>query len=371
MKKASAVSNRLHQRRERRRLKRSASKRHEASRRQLPVRRVHSFTTVQYSPEYRRYYEVLKCPEKLNLAADYDSTIAFLGDVRYHSNRRYVRLQVDLTSLQEISPAAALLVVAEFDRWRSRTKANRLTPASLEDWNPTVRRRLKEMGFFEALGATCHIEDIPDEQEDRYVRFITGRGSDGEAIRRLRQGIEGLGPNLVDRAALYDGVVEAMTNVHQHAYPKGHRVRRWWVSASVNVARNRLRVMVADHGAGITATIRRKGFGEEVRRLFGGSDLFRELLEDDARLLEAAFADDESSNRSQTGLNYRGKGLRQDIKGYISENDSNGRLRVFSNHGKYVYQRERGVGVRAFGEYVERPFRGTFIEWTIEGYGDV
>jgi anti-sigma regulatory factor (Ser/Thr protein kinase) len=226
------------------------------------------------------------------------------------------------------------------------------------------------MGFFEALGATCYIEDSSDEQEDRYVRFITGRGSDGEAIRRLRQGIEELGPRLVDRAALYDGVVEAMTNVHQHAYPKGHRVRRWWVSASVNVARNRLRVMVVDHGAGITATIRRKGLGEEVRGVFGSSDLFRELLEDDARLLEAAFAD-ESSSRSQTGFAYRGKGLRQDIKGYVSENDSNGRLRVFSNHGKYVYQRDRNAGESALGEYVERPFRGTFIEWTIEDYGDV
>ena len=370
MKRATAVSKRLHKRRQKRLFARIAMARRQKTRPRLRVGKARRFTVKQYDPISGRDFEVLQCPPRLNLGSDHDATIEFLKDVRFHSNRRDKRLRVDLTSLEEITPAAALLVVAEFDRWRSKTRANRLTPASLGDWNPSVRRRLKDMGFFEALGATCYIDDVPDELEDRYVSFITGRGSDGAAIRRLRLGIEKLGPRLVDSTALYDGVVEAMTNVQQHAYPKRHKIRRWWVSASVNVSKNKLRVMVVDHGSGITATIRRKGASEEFRRLFGNRDFLREVIADDAKLLEAAFAE-ESANRSQTGLTYRGKGLRQDIKGYVAEHNSSGRLRVISNHGKYVYERERDCEGRSHATYVDKPFRGTFIEWTIEDYGDV
>ena len=319
---------------------------------------------VGFNKSLNRYVRNIECPATLNLSADYQETMDFLRAVRLLARELQSNFMVDFTSLKEITPAAALLLVAEFDRWRGRSKAGRLRPIDLENWTPSVRRRLKEMGFFDVLGAKCDIVDEPQAGEDRYLRFLSGIGTGGASAKSLRESIEELGPRIADRDSLYGGLTEAMTNVQQHAYGSRGEVRRWWISASVNVDASSLTVMVVDHGVGIPATLPRSGLWEEVRGYAKaqGADFFA----DDAKLLEAAFSVE--GNRSQTKEEHRGRGLKEDIKGYVQAHDSRGRLRVISKRGKYVYERHTTDGERTNTERLPAEFGGTYIEWTIEDY---
>jgi len=304
----------------------------------------------------------------LDLEDNYEATIQLLSDIRYAAKTWDAKFMIDLKVVREISPAAAILLVAECDRWRERTRAKWLRAVDAADWEPSVRRRLKEMGFFEVLRTKNVPPDTYVPGEDHYVPFLTGDRDAGPHAKDLRKRIEELGPSIVDSTALYDGLVEAMTNVTQHAYkvPTGCRneVKRWWISASVNTSQNRMTVLVVDHGAGIVRTLPRSGRWETIRQRIGPN-----FLKDHAKLLEAAFSPD-SGNRSQTGESYRGKGLRENIKGYVQAHESKGSLHVIANRGRYRYTRDSAIGMDIErGTMLRKSFDGTFIEWVIEDYG--
>lgn len=306
---------------------------------------------------------VLTPPPVLDLDDNYQATMEFFRNVRVTTSLQGNHL-IDLAAVKDISPAAALLLVAECDQWRERTEAKWLRAFDINNWTPSVRRRLREMGFFEVLHTRRVLDDPIVAGEDRYVPFQTGHRSPGEPARQLRTSIEELGPTVADREALYEGLVEAMTNVSQHAYPDDRESgpKRWWISASVNAERRTMTVMVVDHGVGIARTLPRSKVWESIRKVVPF-----DLLKDDAHIVRAAFAKD-GENRSQTGEVHRGKGLRENIKGYVDSHNSRGQLRVITNRASYVYSRENEIeNERSFA--VPSPFDGTFIEWVIEDYG--
>jgi len=314
----------------------------------------------------RRYVRTITPPPVLDLEENYESTISLLKSIRFATRTLNAKFMIDLKALREISPAAALLMVAECDRWREKTRHKWLRAVDANEWVPSVRRRLKEMGFFEVL----RTRNVPDGDivpgEDRYVPFLTGSRNVGPPAVALQKSIEDLGPALVDGPALYDGLVEAMTNVKQHAYraPDGSDTQRWWISASVNTSQNRMTVLVVDHGVGIARTIARDGKWELLRRALGPI-----VLKDDAKLLAAAFSLD-SANRSQTREIHRGKGLRENIKGYVSTHESKGHLHVIANRGRYRFQRDSRTDFESeVSSQLATEFNGTFIEWVIEDYG--
>lgn len=316
----------------------------------------------KFVPDLGRNANVLFCPKRINISDSYEETIGFLEKIKTVARGLNGHFFVDFTSAEQVTPAGALMLVAAFDRWRETLPDQRLKAVSLQKWNPDVRRKLKEMGFFEVLGSGCDIEDDAPSDADHYLPFLTGHGSEGDQAKALRKSIESLGPELADSGALYDGLVEAMTNVKQHAYAEGEGVKRWWMSASVNVAKNKLTVMFLDHGAGIPTTLPRSRMWEQARGFLArlGADNFQ----DDARLIQAAL----SVERSRTGHDYRGNGLRQDIKGYIESHEARGRLRILSRRGRCVYEKDVGGLEKMDVSRLETPLRGTFLEWTIEEY---
>lgn len=223
------------------------------------------------------------------------------------------------------------------------------------------------MGFFTVLRATSAVEDEPpDEDEDRYISFLSGTRSPGGPALDLRRRIEEVGPPLVDRSALYDGLVEAMTNVTKHAYIGGNsNWHLWWISASVNLATNHLTVMVVDHGRGIARTLPRSNLWEAIRLRLASRAV------NDAALVEAAFEVD-GANRSSTGLEHRGKGLREDVKGFVDsyadEHQSRAALHVITNQARYRYERDHASGSTS-ATPLPVGLEGTFIQWDVEEYG--
>lgn len=314
---------------------------------------------------------VLRCvtpPTDLNLRANYLETVDFLEKVRRMAGLLKGKFWVDFTNIGSITAAGALLMVAEFDRWTEKTSHRRLSALDLPSWHPAVRRRLKEMGFFTVLNTPYDEMDADDPEGERFLEFISGHRTEGDKAKELRKAIEGLGAKLRDAPALYDGLVEAMTNAHQHAYDDSARddTRRWWMSASVNAAANKLTVMFVDHGVTIPRTLPKSRLWEIIRSGFSGLGMLQALLKDHAKMIEAAI----SVDRSRMNEVHRGNGLKRDIQGYIEQHDAKGSLRIISGTGLYVYKKEPGTKSKVELSKLPAPFRGTFIEWVVENYAE-
>ncbi len=317
-------------------------------------------------PSVRRAIPTISPPAVLDLEDNYLATIQLLQNIRLAADAYSARFMVDMRQVKSITPAAALLLTAECDRWKMKTGRNKLQAVDVRQWEPSVRRRLAEMGFFEVLGATCSVKDEAVDGEDRFVPFLSGARSPGEPAKTLRARIESLGPEVVDRSLLFDGLVEAMTNVNKHAYKGGNsQWHLWWISASVNLSTNHLTVMVVDHGQGIARTLPKSGIWEEIRGWIGSR------AKNDALMVEAAF-NIEGTNRSSTGLDNRGKGLREDVKGYVDTyvdtHDSRAALHVITNKARYRYERDQ-LRDTTTTDTLPTEFGGTFIQWDIEDYG--
>lgn len=358
-------ASRLHRRRHRRTLQR----RHARHLKRATIRAnraaAHLLAPARQIAATGRTARFLPCPRSLNLSDDLVATVKFLQSIRSVSKGLKGRFVVDLRPLQEITPAGALLLVAEMDRWREITPGKTLTPFKPHQWNPAVRKRLSDMGFFRVLGTRCDVQDEPDDSADQYLPFISGHGSEGKAARQMRVSIESEGPKIAEgEVTLYDGLMEAMTNVRQHAYRIDEPVKRWWMSASVDVTGNRLKVMFLDHGAGIPATLPRSTGWEMIRGNL--ASLGFDALKDDGKLIEAAV----TAGRSRTEEGHRGKGLHEDIRGYIESHNARGSLRILSNRGKYVYTKETGGREQTATSLLRAKLHGTFLEWTIEDYAD-
>lgn len=344
------------------RMQKSASR---ARRRARSQTFYHPDLTTRYEPAIGREVPVLEAPEVLNLRESLPGLLNFLRAVRRCSRGLKGNVFVDLKTIREITPAAAILLVAEFDRWREVASTRRLRAVDAEAWNPRVRQRLLEMGFFDLLRARCPVSQQTEPDGEVFLRFLTGRGSEGLAAKRLREGIEALGAPIADRDALYDGLVEAMTNVRHHAYKRRAPIKRWWMSASVDVSRRRLVVMFLDHGVGIPRTLPRSTLWEDLRGNLSFEGIAT-ILKDDARLIETAV----TAQRSKTGEGHRGHGLKDDVKGYIDAHTAYGRLRILSRRGLYLYERSPDKSERTSLAALPLDFEGTFIEWTIQDYDD-
>jgi hypothetical protein len=359
---------RFWRRRNRKILKRRRKLAERRGNRGIKLARAFARAPLAEHPKYPRRVHTLACPPQLNLGEDYKSTIQFLTDVRDVAMTFGGKFHVDLRPLKKVTAAAALMLVAEFDRWKELTLHHRLRAVDPEDWEPSVRKQLGEMGFFDLLSADCDIDDRAIEIDERFLRFKSGRGSEGHQARELRLAIEALGPRLRDGNTLYDGLVEAMTNVRQHAYQEGTRIPRWWMSASVNVKSGRLVVTFLDHGLGIPKTLPRGDLWEDVRGWFtkAGATLTRIPFNDDAQLIQAAM----SVERTRTDEEHRGHGLKRDIQGYIESHNAYGRLRIISGYGRYEYEKRPGLESSVSIKALPLDLQGTFIEWKIEDYSE-
>lgn len=323
--------------------------------------RAKALVSSRFDKEVGRTLKTLIAPTKLNLSDAYVETVEFLDRVRLVSSHFRHKLFIDLRPVQEITSAGALALVSIIDQWRLRAGFKKLWPLGLKDWNDKVRQKLTEMGFFEILNAQ-HAKPAPTTSSgETFLRFHSGRGSEGEQARSLRRNIEAFGPKLADSGALYDGLVEAMTNVKHHAYSPSDNLGMWWMSASVDVNENRLRVMFIDHGRGIPNTLPKSRIWENVRSQIARLGL---EIKNDAELIKAAL----TTERSQTLDDHRGRGLKQDVRGYIESHKAKGTLRIISYRGKCKLEKHAD-GEEVFEtETLPLPLRGTFIEWTIEEY---
>ena len=292
----------------------------------------------------------IPCPEDLSFEQDHEGVLKLVYDIRDWSSRlRNERLYIDFTPIRTVTPSGALVLAAELDRWNHLPKAPRFR-ADTRKWAPDVRRLLGQMGFFKLL----KLDHVPDTVSEgaRYVEFRSGTVVDGKEVEDLRR--LDLSPISVPKAKLlFAAVTEAMTNVVHHAYKdEDSGPKNWWLSAAYEA--DEVVILIYDQGAGIPKTL----------PLTRGETL-RDLLPDgfavhDGKMIEVAH----EGSRSGTGEEYRGRGLRRDVRRYIEEHDGQGTYRVISRRGEYTVP--AGRGAKGSVRSRPKPLRGTLIEWRLK-----
>jgi len=299
-------------------------------------------------------------PKEFNLSSSYENTVKFLMQFRrYGSGPRPTAFYLDLRGVQSISPAGALLLAAELHRWQLR-HARKLRSRDAEEWDPTVRKLLATMGFFDLLAVASGTEIPRGEVEDGrlFLPFICGRNADTTPFIRLRDLIERTIGRISPRLLLYQGVSEAITNVLHHAYQQNNNLSRWWLSACIDAKLKRLTVMVLDHGIGIPRTLPRAGTVERLRATLNAVP----FLVDDGVMIQAAV----TVGRSALQLAHRGNGLQRDIQHAIRQYKGTARLRIHSNRGLYVFERFTNGTTNARTAASIHSLDGTFVEWTFD-----
>lgn len=149
-------------------------------------------------------------------------------------------IYINFKPIVNISPAAALLIAAELDVYNRLHPKHKLRAVDVHEWNSHVRRLLYEMGLFSLLKIEEHALSWDPESDDgtalqtRFFGFQRGTGSNGAVVTSFRGRIETFAGRVRRRMPLYDGLVEAMTNVGHHAYASNAKIKNWWISASVD-----------------------------------------------------------------------------------------------------------------------------------------
>lgn len=300
-------------------------------------------------------FRPLVLPPVLDFSEDaYEETVNFFHKLRKISDEKDSRFQLDFVPLKKISPAAALFLTSEIDRFQVRSKFIRIKVKDFSRWDSSIRCQLRDMGMFDLL----HIGNInpkflseKSSADEEFIKFRSGNRANGETFLEMRDEINEKIENIPEAKALQIGITEAMTNTSHHAYPESYmkdcvlKVDKWWLSSSINKKTKTITVIICDQGVSIPKTIpENKSKLNIISSLFGKSD---------AQLIQIAV----NNNKSRTNKSYRGKGLK-DIKDYTKK-AKDASLRIISRNGEYVASSLEK-------DYIcnhKRPILGTLIEW--------
>lgn len=297
---------------------------------------------------------------------------------------RTIGTYFDFTAIRQITPAAALVLAAEYDRARMRVlvsamvraarlgkeldvDAYRLSLIDLNHWAPQVVHSLGQLGFFELLDIDEFVPEVP-ERDEHILPFVTGDNVDSEAIGELTGKLKDLldklaVPNEGTTVHLHGRIMDAIQNVRDHAYPSGviwqyPPVGHWWVAASVDTSENRLDLIVYDQGVTIPGSIprspRRALISAALRRLVGIDETLIDPKYDGVAIKAAIEA-----GTTGTDQPHRGKGLMfmRELVTFCKR----GEIRILSRNGSYVYG---GKGMEDVKTH-DMSIGGTLIEWRL------
>jgi hypothetical protein len=266
---------------------------------------------------------------------------------------------VDLAPIEQMSLPAAVILAAELHRWALLKSAN-LRPKNLKAWSPRVKHLLNSLGALSLLGIHKTLP-IPSSAKNEIVliQLETGVRNDGEAIDRLQQKLATWFELFEPQPYIFEGLSEAVVNTIDHAYaeektqPKypyaGHR---WWAAACIDPVKHSLRFFVYDQGIGIPQTLASK---PEWKKLVDGLLAKTGVKQVDADVILGAL----TVGRTRTGLDERGKGLRQMQE--VIHKAGDGYMRILSGHGDIKLTCNEKVEKASHNSHIG----GTLVEWSI------
>jgi len=279
-----------------------------------------------------------------------------------------IRQYWDYSQIKELTPHMALLIAAEYDRFRRKTN-RRLTAVNVQDWQPSVFQAFEALGFFKILLMQGRGPAHRDLGGIRVLEMRSGESADpvapGELIEELEELIADISPTSnVDFERLMGALKEGVFNAHEHAYPADRvdltvRQPSWWITGAVDPLAGRLSIIVYDQGITIPASLPTSSRSAAVSRWIQQHlswTTFAWDQTDDGLAIAAAM----EVSKSATGHAYRGKGLHE--MEAVMDTCASGVLRILSRRGEYI------AHAKAPAEYLTHalPLYGTLIEWHVE-----
>jgi hypothetical protein len=275
----------------------------------------------------------------------------------------------DFATMRYISPAAALVLAAIFERAKFITGA-KLHTVNEDTWDPGVKSTLRSLGFHELLDMRKG-DAVVSPPEVVVQRFISGSHAQGEPVGKLQEALAGLLPHdLAEKlrdAEPYGGMFEAILNSHSWAYPEEYiwditPLRNWWLTGAVDVAAGRVTVIVYDQGVSIPYSLPHwEHWGQlerRVRRFLSRTGIGTSPgdASNDALAIRLAM----TISKSKTNLPQHGKGLHTMVE--VAQRARHGTLKILSRNGEYVWE----TGKRPKTATYRNPIVGTLVEWTLD-----
>jgi hypothetical protein len=275
---------------------------------------------------------------------------------------------VPFENIRHIAPAAALVVAAEYERVLLKS-GFRTFVAGIERWDPEVFDTLWRIGFFDLVGFEG-TADQPDMKADLVILPMrSGETADPIQVDQLVADLKQLCPN-PDEASeaglvhLYGAMIEAVTNVMNHAYPHSwedvptRALRRWWMTGTVDRQNRGTTAVVFDRGVSIPIRLpnwdRAEGWFRRFKRRVGVIPAVSDP-KSDGEAIAAAVEEAVSS----TGEQHRGTGLAQ-MRNFVSQ-CRDGRFRIMSRCGEVICRPGQQPDVKTY----DVPIGGTLIEWSV------
>lgn len=294
----------------------------------------------------------LEAPSKLNFNEQIHETISYLQQIKlellFGEN---AAVYLDLTKVDEISPEAALVLLAELTRGVYYTEKKKKIGGNYPRGD-IASEMLTKIGFFKIFQIkTPQFKRSSDPRI--YFKAVFGNQSDGrrtQPLTRLLDYVEGLPPLLSKK--LYAALIECMDNVKAHAYPPSPTPRpdligEWWMAGFIDPSIQQLAIVFYDQGVGIPTTIK------ELRSI-----RFKSYISlSDERIIRKAILT--GLSRKKSGR--RGSGLPSLRE--IVDVAPGGFLRVVSNEGDFTYCKNS----RHRSTPLSSKFDGSLIIWSIQG----
>lgn len=303
---------------------------------------------------------IVASPAYLDFRNNTEETAVFLAGLREEAIKGTTHnIFIDLSALVDVSPAAAIVFLAEVTRCIAYTRKLKRLNGNYPK-SDRARQMLTDIGFFRAF--QIRPPEFESTAQTRvYVKTVAGNKSDGRYTRPLLQLFESVcAVDPVVSKRLYGALIECMDNVSGHAYPadrasEPYLIGEWWMAgfADPDPARRQLAIVFYDAGQGIPTTIKRKR-SVRIRSYLNFSD---------SRILQRAVTTGLSSKDSQR----RGTGL-PSLREFVDA-ARGGLLRLISGHGDVRYL--NGAPTVTMRN-LETPLAGSLIVWTIaeDGWSD-
>lgn len=302
-------------------------------------------------------YRYIAVPEQLRLREHkyHAALIQLIKDVREFSQKDKVRL--NFSHCRRATADALVFLYANLQIIRDTT-GHKLIRVAENTLSGGVKNWVRASGLIEMLKKQ---EVKPDFGSVKQPPVIHGRESlHDEILDYIQNSIyQGdLDPDIENR--LGDALSETFLNVNDHAYPKesfpGLEKGPWWAICSV--FDGQLWLAIYDCGVGIPQTITEDHWLQKHIKAYS-PDQLQLFINDDADKIELAMM--EGQNRREVEKHGQGSASMH----ALVEQNPNGELWVYSNHGRYNWYRDENKKASHKKAKYPNSINGTLIQWNV------